>query len=384
MPITPVPYSIYIVEEDNLIFKIYPVNGEGEYLEATVSNLGVNSITGDGIDNSDPNNPIFNFPNADEIGDADTTKKFISQTDKNKLDTIEQGATQNDEDDSLRDRNTHTGTQAVSTVTGLQGLLDSKVTQTDFDNQTHIKSDITDFNDNDYATSAQGVLADSSIQSGDNISELTNDSGYITNFTEQNDLSDNVTWDIVPDDFISEGSVTQHQSAINITEAQITDLSHFTPTTLLADYSFTDNSSDWDTAFGWGNWATGVDKTFIDSLNIDSDTLDGEEGDYYLDYGNFNNIPVLAYRTVSSNTTLLETDDTLDVDTDGVTITLFDITQTVENKVYNISNSSGGNITIDTTSSQTIYVPGGGVASIVLLDGESLTVQRTSNYWRSL
>ena len=33
----------------------------------------------------------------------------------------------------------------------------------------------------DYATSAQGLLADSALQSSDNISELTNDSGYLTN-----------------------------------------------------------------------------------------------------------------------------------------------------------------------------------------------------------
>ena len=45
---------------------------------------------------------------------------------------------------------------------------------------TLVKADITDFSDSDYATSAQGLLADSAIQSGDNVSELVNDSGYIT------------------------------------------------------------------------------------------------------------------------------------------------------------------------------------------------------------
>jgi len=47
-------------------------------------------------------------------------------------------------------------------------------------NVTLVKADITDFSDSDYATSAQGLLADTAIQSGDNISELFNDSGYIT------------------------------------------------------------------------------------------------------------------------------------------------------------------------------------------------------------
>lgn len=45
---------------------------------------------------------------------------------------------------------------------------------------THVKENITDFSDSDYATEEQGVLASASIQPDDNISELTNDSGFIT------------------------------------------------------------------------------------------------------------------------------------------------------------------------------------------------------------
>ena len=44
---------------------------------------------------------------------------------------------------------------------------------------THVKANITDFSDADYATEEQGVLASSSIQPDDPISELTNDVGYI-------------------------------------------------------------------------------------------------------------------------------------------------------------------------------------------------------------
>ena len=43
------------------------------------------------------------------------------------------------------------------------------------------KADITDFNEADYATAAQGLLAESALQPGDNISLLNNDVGYITN-----------------------------------------------------------------------------------------------------------------------------------------------------------------------------------------------------------
>jgi len=45
---------------------------------------------------------------------------------------------------------------------------------------TLVKADITDLNEADYATAAQGALADTALQSGDNISELTNDAGYLT------------------------------------------------------------------------------------------------------------------------------------------------------------------------------------------------------------
>ena len=46
--------------------------------------------------------------------------------DKTKLNGIATGATANDTDANLRDRTTHTGVQAISTVTGLQTALDGK------------------------------------------------------------------------------------------------------------------------------------------------------------------------------------------------------------------------------------------------------------------
>jgi hypothetical protein len=79
----------------------------------------------------------------------------------------------------------------------------------------------------DYATAAQGTLADSATQPGDNISTLTNDSGYLTSFTETNDLTAAVTWANVPDANITQSSVTQHQAALSITESQISDLQSY-------------------------------------------------------------------------------------------------------------------------------------------------------------
>lgn len=50
---------------------------------------------------------------------------------KTKLDGIAAGATANATDAQLRDRATHTGTQAISTVTGLQTALDGKIDTTE-------------------------------------------------------------------------------------------------------------------------------------------------------------------------------------------------------------------------------------------------------------
>lgn len=73
-----------------------------------------------------------------------------------------------------------------------------------------------------FATAAQGTLAASATQPGDNVSTLTNDAGYLT--AETNDLTAAVTWANVPDVNITQSSVTQHQAALSITESQISDL----------------------------------------------------------------------------------------------------------------------------------------------------------------
>ena len=51
--------------------------------------------------------------------------------------------------------------------------------------------------------------------------------GYLTSFTETNDLSTAVTWANVPNSNITQGSVTQHQGALSITESQISDLQSY-------------------------------------------------------------------------------------------------------------------------------------------------------------
>ena len=75
--------------------------------------------------------------------------------DGTKLDGIEEGADVTD----------------TANVTAAGALMDSEVT-----NLAQVKA----FSSADYATAAQGTTADSALQPADNISELTNDSGYIT------------------------------------------------------------------------------------------------------------------------------------------------------------------------------------------------------------
>lgn len=61
-----------------------------------------------------------------EAGKSLTTNDYTT-TEKTKLSGIAPGATQNASDSALRDRTTHTGSQSISTVTGLQTALDAKV-----------------------------------------------------------------------------------------------------------------------------------------------------------------------------------------------------------------------------------------------------------------
>jgi hypothetical protein len=74
--------------------------------------------------------------------------------------------------------NTQWGTieGTLSSQTDLQSALDGKANTV----HTHVKADITDFDETDYASNAQGLLADSALQPGDNVSVLVNDAGYLT------------------------------------------------------------------------------------------------------------------------------------------------------------------------------------------------------------
>lgn len=69
------------------------------------------------------------------------TSNDYTDDEKSKLAGVVEEATQNAPDASLRDRATHTGSQAISTVTGLQGALDAKAAAI----HTHTAASVTDF-----------------------------------------------------------------------------------------------------------------------------------------------------------------------------------------------------------------------------------------------
>jgi hypothetical protein len=83
-----------------------------------------------------------------------TAKRTYPLVDENKLSGIETGADVTD----------------TANVTAAGALMDSEVV-----NLEQVKA----FDSRDYATAAQGSLADTALQSGDNISDLSNDENYI-------------------------------------------------------------------------------------------------------------------------------------------------------------------------------------------------------------
>ena len=146
--------------------------------------------------------------------------------------------------------------------------------------------------------------------------------GYLTSFTETNDLSASVTWANIPDANVPSSAVTQHQASLSITKSQVSDLTtgdldlgsnkvlfgnmyanlvdlpnattyhgmfahvHATGKAYfahggnwveLANNSQTANSANWDTAYGWGDHASGGYQA-SSALNGDIDTHLNQSG----------------------------------------------------------------------------------------------------------
>jgi len=125
-----------------------------------------------------------------KIQKSNITQENFTTTLKNKLDGVEAGATA---DQTAQEIATAIDADATAETTLKSALGLGSAAYTD---------------STDYATAAQGALADTALQS----------------FTETNDLTSAVTWANIPDANVPQSAVTQHQAALSITEGQISDL----------------------------------------------------------------------------------------------------------------------------------------------------------------
>ena len=166
------------------------------------------------------------------------------------------------------------------------------------------------------ASTAQGTTADSAIQPGDNISQLTNNSGFISAT-----LTDEEVQDII-------GGMVSGNTENGIT----------------VTYQDTDGTIDFDVATQSDNNFTTVLKNKLDAIEVsatadqtaseiitslltvdgansglDSDLLDGQHGAYYLDYTNFTNTPTFenANKLDNLDSTQFLRSDAADVKTSG-------------------------------------------------------------------
>ena len=102
-----------VLGTSNLTFTIF--NGEGSVSVKSVTGVSPIQVT------NNTANPQISISNA-----TTTTAGAMSSLDKTKLNSIQSGATVNSTDAQLRDRATHTGTQPINSVSGLQSALDGK------------------------------------------------------------------------------------------------------------------------------------------------------------------------------------------------------------------------------------------------------------------
>lgn len=121
--------TVVVTEEDGTT--VVTVNTPGPQgppaPDATASEKGLVKLAGDLGGTADlPTVPALANKQDRESGKGLSTNDYTT-AEKTKLTGIASGATQNASDAALRDRTTHTGSQAIGTVTGLQTALDGKV-----------------------------------------------------------------------------------------------------------------------------------------------------------------------------------------------------------------------------------------------------------------
>ncbi|WP_413998696.1 pyocin knob domain-containing S74 family peptidase [Flavobacterium sp. W1B] len=145
LPVTGIVGKLYVTRDNN---KIYRWNGTF-YQELAVTDISgkVDKVAGKGLSTEDyttaEKNKLAGLSNfdptainntlatkVDKVAGKQLSTEDYTTAEKNKLAGIQAGATANSTDAQLRDRATHTGTQAISTVMGLQAAIDAKINLT--------------------------------------------------------------------------------------------------------------------------------------------------------------------------------------------------------------------------------------------------------------
>jgi hypothetical protein len=146
-------------------------------IDSTVATLtGTQTLTNKTLTSPDINTPDIDGGTIDGTAIGGTTAAAGSFTTVSTTGNITVGGTVDGRDvatDGTKLDGIETGADVTdaTNVTAAGALMDSEVT-----NLAQVKA----FSSADYATAAQGTTADSALQPSDNISELTNDSGYLT------------------------------------------------------------------------------------------------------------------------------------------------------------------------------------------------------------
>ncbi|MFZ1812571.1 MAG: hypothetical protein WAU02_03585 [Candidatus Saccharimonadales bacterium] len=122
-----------LVNKPTIPAQFAPIAGTNVTLSGTYPSITISATPGAGVTDLTTSTTTTSVTVISSTG-TDATIAAASATDagvmttsdKTKLDGIAAGATANATDAQLRDRATHTGTQAIATVTGLQTALDGK------------------------------------------------------------------------------------------------------------------------------------------------------------------------------------------------------------------------------------------------------------------
>ena len=277
----------------------------------------------------------------------------------------------------------YTGSQWVAAYADVSGALLAVNNLSDLNNATSARTNLglgtaATTASTDYATAAQGTLAASATQPGDNISTLTNDSGYSTTTGTVTSVAATVPTGL---------TVTGSPITSTGTLAVAYDTGYAIPTTA--------KQTQWDTAYGWGDHSaagysplasptfTGVPAAPTAAADTNTtqiattDYVQTELGDYAtLASPTFTGTPAAPTAATGTNTTQVATTAFVQAelaDNSEGFLTAFDVVDDTTpqlggdldgqgNNIYtlqgNIGSDSGDYITFTTDTQMDVYVNG--------------------------